>query len=175
MDELLRLLDDARADERAEARGHERHLVDSARAGARFAGTLLDLAERGAGVAVRTSAGRSHRGALRLVASDFCVVHTDAGDVWLALAAITSVRPGPDAHHPPATGTRAASDLLLVEALARAVDRRPRLALVLDGGELVAGVLEAVGVDVVTVRLDGDSGTVSYVSASSVREVFRSG
>ena len=170
MDELLRLLDEARADERSGARERERRLRQAAEEGALLAGTLVDLAEHGTGVTVRTAAGRTHHGPVRLVAGDFVVV----GEAWVALRAVTTVRPDPALRHEPAAGDRPTVDLRLVEALARVAGERPRLALVLRGGEVVAGELRSVGADVVTLRLDGASGT-SYVSASAIEEVLRSG
>jgi hypothetical protein len=175
VDELLQLLDEARADERGASRGRERVLRQAAEEGARLAGTLVDLAERGSGVTIRTEAGRAHHGAVRVVATDFCVVGTEAGDVWVALAGIVTVRPHPGERHAPATGDRTSLDLLLVEALARVAPERPRVALVTAGGEATAGELRAVGEDVVTLRLDGDPRAVCYVSASAIREVLRSG
>lgn len=175
MDELLRLLDDARAEERGAERGRERVLRQAAEEGARLTGTLVDLGERGSLVTIRTAAGRSHHGGIRMVGTDFCVVGADAGDVWLALDGVTTVRPHAGERHPAATGDRGAVDLLLVEALARVAPERPRVALVTSAGETVAGELRAVGEDVVTLRLDGDPRSVCYVSAASIREVLRSG
>jgi hypothetical protein len=175
VDELLRLLDDARADERVASRGRERMLRQVAEDSARLAGTLLDLAERGSTVTIRTTAARAHHGTIRLVATDFCVVATEAGDVWLALDGITVVRPHPTERHAPATGDRPSRDLLLVEALARISPERPRVALVTEGGESTAGELRAVGEDVLTLRLDGGPTALCYVSSSAVREVLRSG
>lgn len=170
MDELLRLLDDARADERGDARARERHLRHVAEEGAHLDGTLVDLAEHGTSVTVRTTSGRSHHGQVLLVGADFCVV----GEAWIARRAITTVRLDPAQRHEPAVGNRPTVDLLLVEALARIAFERPRVAVVTDGGELVAGELRSVGADVVTLRLDGDQGTC-YVSASAIGEVLRSG
>jgi hypothetical protein len=175
VDELQRLLDDARAAERSEARGQERSLRHVAEESARLAGTLVDLAERGSGVTVRTATGRSHHGPVRLVATDFCVVGSESGDVWIALAAVTTVRPHPGERHVAATGSRPTVDLLLLEALSRVAPERPRLSIVLSGGESVVGQLRSVGTDLLTVRLDGDGRGVCYVSGSSVREVFLSG
>jgi hypothetical protein len=173
VDELQRLLDDARAEERSQARGRERSLRRVAQESARLGGTVVDLAERGSAVTVRTAAGRSHHGPVRLVATDFCVVGSDAGDIWIALAAVTTVRPHPDERHVPAAGSRPTVDLLLLEALARIEPERPRLSIVLAGGESVAGELQSVGTDVLTLRLDGRA--ICYVSGSSVREVLLSG
>ena len=167
MDELLRLLDDARADERSDSRERERRLRQAAEEGATLAGTLVDLAEHGTGVTVRTASGRSHHGPVRLVGSDFCVV----GEVWVALRAITTVRPDPAQRSEPAAGDRPTTDLLLFEALSRIAPERPRVALVTRNGEVVAGELRSVGADVVTLRLDGDQGAC-YVSASAIGEVL---
>lgn len=175
MDELLRLLDDARADERGASRTRERELRQAAEEGARFAGTLLDLAERGSAVTLRTATGRSHHGFVRLVASDFCVLGGSSGDVWLAIDGLVTIRPHPGERHAPATGDRTAIDLLLVEALARAATDRPRVAVVTRGGDAVAGELRAVGADVVTIRLDGDPRALCYVAAAAIYEVLRSG
>lgn len=175
MEELLRLLDDARADERRAARQHERVAGHVAQETALLAGALVDLAERGSPVTVRTDTGAAHHGVVRLVAADFCVVTTASGDIWLALAGLTSVRPHPDERHGPATGNRASIDLLLQEALARVAVDRPRLGFVLAGGDRVAGELRSVGADVVTLRLDGDDAGLCYVSVPSVRAVLRSG
>jgi hypothetical protein len=175
VDELLRLLDDARADERSAARQQERTLRQVAEEGAWLAGTLVDLAEQASAITVRTTTGRSHHGVIRLVATDFCVLGAAAGDVWLAVEAVATIRPHPEERHAAATGNRAVIDLLLVEALARVAPERPRVAMVLVGGEAIAGELRAVGTDVVTLRLDGDPQGVCYVSAASIREVFRSG
>lgn len=167
VDELLRLLDEARADERSDSRQRERRLRQVAEEAATLAGTLLDLAEHGTPVTVRTASGRSHHGSVRLVASDFCVV----GEVWVALRAITTVRPDPGQQNEAAAGDRPSLDLLLSEALSRIAPERPRIALVARNGDVVAGELRSVGADVVTLRLDGDQGAC-YVSTSAIGEVL---
>lgn len=168
MDPFLRLLDDARADERSAARIRERLLRQAAQEGASLVGTLLDLAESGAPVTVRTIVGRTFSGPLELVAADFVAVGADA---WVATAAVATVRPGSGAGA--AAGDRVAADLTLLDALALVAPDRPRAAFVVGGGDTVAGELLAVGTDVVSVRLDG--GGVTYVSASAIRAVLRSG
>lgn len=175
MDDLLRLLDEARAEERGASRERERWLRQAAEEGARLAGTLLDLAEQGATVTVRTTTGGSHHGTVRLVATDFCVLGAASGDVWLHLAGVTTVRPHADERHAAATGDRPVLDLRLVEALARVAPDRPRLGIVAAGGERLAGELRAVGADVLTIRLDGDPRAICYLAADAVREIVRSG
>lgn len=168
VDPFLRLLDDARADERSAARIRERLLRQAAEEGASLGGTLLDLAESGAPVTIRTTVGRTFTGVLELVADDFVVVGSDC---WLATVAVATVRPGPGAGA--AAGDRAAADLTLLDALALVAADRPRAAFVVEGGDTVAGELLAVGSDVVTVRLDGAG--VTYVSSAAIRAVLRSG
>ena len=165
----LELLDDARTAEDRRARRSERLLRTAAEESATLAGSLLDLAERGAPVRIATASKRRHVGRIQLVGLDFLVV----GDAWIALAAVATV--GVVEGGATATGDRPGTDLLLIEALARVAPERPQLAVVTRGGEVAAGRLLAVGADVLTLRLDGDGGT-AYVPAAAVLEVlFRPG
>jgi hypothetical protein len=174
-DDLLARLDrwvsDARSDEAAAARTRERWLKQAAEESATFSGVLLDLAERAAPVVVGIRGERRHRGMIAAVAADFFVLRSPSGhDVLLALAGIASVRI--DAAGPAPTGDRAVHvELGLAEALAALAAERPRVLLVTTGAEGVAGELRAVGLDVVTVRLDGDRATDAYVPIPSIVEV----
>ena len=173
-DPLLELLDEARADEAGRRRGRERVLRSQAEEDASLAGTILDLAERGTPVTVRTSEGRSHTGWIPAVGADFLVLRTEAADVFVVLAAVASLRP---AAGPPATGDRPTpSDTLLLDVLATAAPSRPRVALVVAGDQ-ISGELRAVGTDVVTIQLDGPERAPAYVSSAAVSEalLFRSG
>lgn len=169
--ELIELLDEEHAADRGAARERERLLRQVAEEGASLAGTLLDLAEQGTPVSVSTRSGRAHHGFLIGVGDDFCVLRSARGTLtYLATDTMATVRPQPGERHPPASGERRAPrDLRLVELLSSALPERPRLALVLRGGEVVAGELRAVGTDVVTLRLDGD-GRAVYVAAASIAE-----
>lgn len=171
-DPLVELLDDVRAGDRGAARVRERWLQRQAEEEATLAGTLLDLAERSATVAVRTTAGRVVQGAVVAVGTDFVVVRAvDRRDVCVRLAVVATVRPQVGERHVAAAGDRPAPlDLLLVEVLAGLAPDHPRVALVTGGGELIAGELRAVGADVVTLRLDGDRRSLCYVAASAVGE-----
>jgi hypothetical protein len=172
VDPLLELLDEARAGDASAARVRERWLRRQAEDGATLAGTLLDLAERGAPVSVRTTTGRTSHGAIAAVGTDFVVLQSEEGrDTCLRLQAVAAVRPAVGERHAVATGDRLAPlDLLLVEVLAGLAPDRPRL-VVLAGGDLVAGELRAVGVDVVTLRLDGDRPSLCYIAAGAMDEV----
>lgn len=168
------LLDASVAEQAVAARARERLLRQRAEEGARFAGTLRDIAEAGGVVTVRTEAGVAHQGRLVAVGLDHCAVATVRGPVvFVALDAVALVRPEPGAAHAAATGERdAAQDRTLLEVLARLVDDRPRVALLARGSpEPVTGELRAVGEDVVTVRLDGDTRGTAYVRAAAITEL----
>lgn len=170
-DPLVELLDEARAGEQGAARARQRSLQRQAEEGASLAGTLVDLAERGSPVSVRSTAGRTNHGTVLAVGRDFAVLRTEDGrDVCICLGAVAVVRPSSAERHVPATGDRPAPlDLLLVEVLAGLAPERPRVALVV-AGQLVAGELRAVGADVVTLRLEGDRPSLCYVSTAALEE-----
>lgn len=172
-DPLVELLDEVRAGDAGAARMRERWLRRQAEEGATLGGTLLDLAERRAAVSLRTQSGRTSHGAVVAVGTDFAVLRGEDGrDTCVRLRAIATVRPQAGERYVTASGDRASPlDLLLIEVLAGLAPDRPRVALVTDGGELVAGELRAVGVDVVTLRLDGDRATPCYVAATAIDEV----
>ena len=141
--------------------------------GATLTGALLDLAEAGTAVTVKTNGGRTHHGTVAGVGTDFVAVRTSAQALaFVAFAAIAAVRlrPGPAARPP--TGDRpAAVDLSLLEALAGAAPDRPRVLLAPHSGEALVGELRAVGKDVVTMTIEGDAKALCYVPAQSVTEV----
>ncbi|MEN3271593.1 MAG: hypothetical protein V7636_354 [Actinomycetota bacterium] len=170
------LLDEATAGEQASARSRERWLRRQATEGATLAGTLLDLAESGAQVSVWTGPERRVDGVLVGVGPDVVVLRDRGDHIALRTAAITVVRPAPGQRIVAATGDRsAAMRLELVELLARLVDDRPDVAVVLDTGESLTGTLIAVGADVLTVQV-GAGGDLAYSSVARCASVrFRSG
>ena len=136
----------------------ERWLRVAADADATFAGILLDLAERGVGIAVATVAERQLHGVVQVIGADFIGVRVSSGqEVLLALAAIASVRTAP------AVGVSAGervvtTDLRLSDVLEELAVERARVRLVvLDAKDAVTGELRSVGQDVVTVRTDGEA------------------
>jgi hypothetical protein len=162
----------AAADEAAAARTRERWLRQAAAEGATFAGVLLDLAERAAPVVVAGRAGRRHRGTLRAVGRDFCGLRTPEGaDVLLTYGGVASVRS--EGRAEVVAGDRpVALDVGLAEALAALAADRPRVLVVtMADAEGVAGELRGVGVDVLTLRLDGLGRPNAYVPIPSIAEV----
>ena len=172
-DDLARWAADARADEAGRARARARWLRRQAEDEATFAGLLVDLAERGTPVVARTTVGRRHRGTVAGVAADFVLLRPDSG-WWLLLPfdAVATVRPVERAGEA-ATGRRLPGlDLLLGEALEAMAGDRARVAIVTVGtGEPVSGELEAVGDDVITVRLDGPGRERVFVRLAAVAEI----
>ena len=172
LDDLERWAAGARAQEAAEARSRERWLRQAAEEEASFAGLLVDLAEDGRPVSLTTVTGRRHHGPVISVGTDFVAVGGPEGRlVLVALAATAEVRPATGTRRPPAAGSgRDDRGVTLAEVLAQAVATRPRVAVVL-GDVTVVGELRAVGTDVLTVRTDGETSGVSYVTLASVSEV----
>jgi hypothetical protein len=179
--ELARWLSDAAADAAAAERSQSRLLRQAAEEEATFVGVAVDLAERAARVVVRTSSGRSHRGVLLAVGRDFVVVREPGGDgapAFVSLAAVTTIRPQPSGGGSAlldASGSRAAPrDASLAAVLATLAVERPRVQVGLAGGgeEPLAGELRSVGLDVLTLRLDGDAGRSAHVRLGAVAEVL---
>jgi hypothetical protein len=173
-DPFAELVDRARTEGAAQARSRERWLRQQAEEEAELVGTMVDLAERGEPVMVRTTSGRRHQGTLVAVAVDFVVVRALGGaDTWIPLDAIAFVRPQRGRGASAAAGDRPPPlDVRLAELLAELAGDRPRVRLVSRGdGEAVAGELRSVGVDVVTVALDGEPGGLCYVALQSLTEV----
>ena len=160
---------DKRADEAADSRSEEAWLRRQADEEARFTGLVLDAAEQGTALTIRTTAGRQHRGVVAAVADDFLVMTGSGGRaVFLPYRAIAVVRPSTAATpsaRPAPLRTR------LVHALGGMAGDRPRVVLVVDGDEAISGELRSAGVDVVSLRLDGTPPAVVHVRIDAVNEV----
>lgn len=171
MPALERWTAEARVADAADARRRERSLRRQAEESTTFAGVLADLAERQRPVVLATSGGRRHRGVLRVLGADFVALITDVGaEVLVARWAITSVRSGPR-ESAAASGRVLDLDLRLHEALAALAEDRPRVQLVTRGDEHLSGDLRNVGLDVVTVRVDGDTLANVYVPIATIAEI----
>ena len=166
-------------------------------------GVLLDLAEGPEELTIRMASGRLLRGWVHLVALDAVALRTAAGLSLLRLDAIAWVRRVPDSRpdtpaagptHPrratvgstrshsattePAGDRPAARPVSFVALVAGLAADRPRVSLAVTGeNTLLTGELRSVGLDVVTVRLDGAPPVTGYFFASQVSEltVFASG
>ena len=159
----------ARARDAADARVRERWLRQSAEEESELAGVLLDLAERGVAAVVTTASGRRHPGRVAGVGADFVAVRTDGErTILVALTALASVRVrGPGAAR---RGEERSFAVSVADVLAHAVGHRPRVQVHCDAAT-VTGELRSVGIDVVTLRTDGDPSGLAYVSLASVSEI----
>ena len=158
---------DHRADDAARSRARERTLRQQAAEEAKLLGLLADLAERRATVAVHTSSGRTHRGDVIGVGTDFVALLPHGGGPRLVrLSAVAWVDAG---DHPPAPGRPAVDAPSLLEVLAALSADSPRVQVAF-GEELIAAELQSVGVDVAVLRRD-DPPAVLYVPVDSVSEV----
>jgi hypothetical protein len=173
-DPFVDLADEAAHEAAVRARAEQRDREERAAELATWIGTLRDLAERRLAVSVRARSGRVHRGALVGLGVDHLVLRLQAGSVALiALAATRTVRPEPGLPAPPAMGDRdTAQDRTLAEALARSVEERRAVVLVLrEVEDPLQGEVVGLGEDVVTLRIGGvDRGTV-YLPLDAVDEV----
>ena len=166
LEELRRWAADEEAAGVARSRSRARWLRQQAAESATLAGVLLDLAERRAVVTIETS-GRAHTGRLATVSTGICVLEEIADEhhqlALIGLPAITMLVP------PVETLGDRVPDLQLdmAGALAGLAGDRPTITLELRGGKRVTGVLEIVGVDLITLRLDG-GGTVGQLAINAV-------
>ncbi|HEX9969342.1 MAG TPA: hypothetical protein VGB03_04320 [Acidimicrobiales bacterium] len=169
--DLARWAAERRVDEAAESRSDEAWLRRQAEEEARFTGLVLDLAEQGAPVTVRTTAGRRHHGVVAAVADDFLVLHAaGARPVFLPYRSVAVVRTagggdGTASARPAPLRTR------LVHALGGLAGDRPRVVVVVDGDETISGELRSAGVDLIVVRLEGNPPSSVHVRMDAVNEV----
>jgi hypothetical protein len=181
--DLSRMISSVRADDARASRRRERTLRAAASAEATMAGVLLDLAEGRQQLTIRMTSGRHVRGSVELVALDAVALRTGAGLLTLLrLDAIVWVRRVPGQAGEPAiepAGDRPAARPATFAALAAGLAaERPHVSLAVTGEpSLLTGELRSVGVDVLTVRLDGAPPVTAYISAPQVSEltVFASG
>jgi hypothetical protein len=169
---LAHFVADATVDEAARLRALERSLHQQASEDASFTGVLLDLAERGRPIVLSTSAGRRHRGVVRTVATDFCILRADTGiEQLVPYRALGMIRPLPQEAE--TIGDRPATlDVGLTDALSYLCEDRPRLRVGLIGDpDPHVGELRSVGRDVITLRMDGDPPPTAYLQVALIAEL----
>jgi hypothetical protein len=106
-----------------------------------------------------------------VIGADFFALRTPAGrEVLLARRSVAQVRADP---LEVATGERSVTtDLCLADVLSQLAADRARVVLVTHGAEgIAAGELRRVGIDVATVRTEGDPPGMVYVPIDSISEV----
>lgn len=119
--------------------------------GSTLAGVLVDAAEAGGEVTLETVTGRTVTVRVTAVAADHIRVSAPDGAVGiLRLGAVATVAGGPPG---PGSGRRGPDPRDLVEALAGLAEERPEVVVRIAGRtEPLRGRLDAVGVDVCTIR-----------------------
>ncbi len=160
-------LADGRVDEAAADRARQRWLERQAAEEATIAGVLLDLAERGRPVTVRTVGGRTVRGRVSALGADFVFVReARLGDVAVPLARVATVRAS--SGEDPAVGDRPpALAVVFAEALSELAVDRP-LVLVSVAGDDIRGELRSAGTDVIAVAIDTPRREVVHVSTNAL-------
>jgi hypothetical protein len=155
----------------AGSRSRERSLREQAAASATWAGTLVDLAERGAPVTAVIGQDR-RSGRIVGVGQDFFVLDTRSGrHVLVVLGAVDALWPDQTASPLPAgpAGDRGgAIDLTMMMALALLAEERAPICLTTTSGIDTAGDLLAAGEDVLTVRTEAPNRRLAHVPFSAV-------
>ena len=98
-----------------------------------------------------------------------------APPAFLVVGSLASLRPQPQPGSAPAdtSGARPAPfDVGLAALLVTMAVDRPRVQVTAVGDEPIAGQLRSVGVDVLTLRLDGDAGLRAHVRLAAVAELL---
>src|SRR5688500_7495869 len=162
-------LADARTEEAARSRSRRRWLGAQAAESATMVGALADLADAGEEVVVGTLAGGEHRSEVAAVGRDVLWLRSGGRSVLVALDAVAFVRAGPGAHPP--TGDRPPSPMTLLGELERLRDDREQVCVRMAGERTVSGLVEAVGVDVLTLRAGTGPGSLAYLPLDALLEV----
>lgn len=156
-------------DQAARDRARRWALHQAAQEETTLTGLLADLAQRGRPVLIDVAGGRHHRGALRLLGSDFCALRTSTGtETLIAFGAITAVRP--QVGDAGTVGDRTAvTTTTLTTTVTRLAGLGLEVHLVRRGdATAVTGVLAWVGRDVLVLRVARGE---LYVPLASLEEL----
>lgn len=163
-------LAEGRVDAAAAARARRVRLERQASEDSSVAGVCLDLAERGAPVAVRTTAGRTTRGDVVALGIDFVVIRDGpVGDVVVPLRSVATIRGAPGAT--PVAGVRSVAFTLSVAgALTELAADRP-LVLVAIGDQELRGELRSVGLDVVALATAATNREIVHIALDAIDQL----
>lgn len=157
-----------RVDDAIAARRRERWLEQAAGEETTLVSVLADLAERQRPLALHTSTGARHVVSVTALGTDFVAARASTGtELLLRTDAITAVRTQP--REPIAnSGTAVHLERSLVDAISDLAPERLDIRVTVAGGEVVAGELHSVGLDVATLRLDGESRAHVYIPVANL-------
>ena len=168
---LARWAAEAQVDEAARARSRERWLRQQSAEETTFVSVLADLSDRGRAVLVSTTVGHRHLGTIGALGVDFVALRTDSGsDILIATAIIAAVRSQPR-DRVALSGRTLSLHLHLADAILAMADERPRVTVATGDKSTVNGELVSVGLDVITVRVDGDTRANVYIPIAAVGEI----
>jgi hypothetical protein len=174
-DELEGIAASWRSDLAAAERRRRRTLLAHGAQSATFAAVAADLIEQGVPVSLTTIAGQRHVGALQALGEDFLAIADRAGkttyvalDAVVALLVTGAAGRAPDAR---AIGPRRSLAALLGDL----ATEQPRVTLRAHDGDVLAGRLLDVGLDLVRLRLDDAAQTIAYVALWSLAEASVTG
>ena len=165
---ILRGIADARVDDAATARTRAHWLARQVDDEATLAGAFVDLAERRVGVKVRVRGGFEATGAVTSIGADVVMLQSARGVMLVRLDRVVAVRsdaglvPSPTRRVTP-SGTRAMRDVLC-----DTVGEDATVRVHADDGTVIHGILGAVGVDVLTMRVGDARPTTVLVALDAV-------
>jgi len=164
-DELDRLSDDARRAEAKRARLQRSDRTVAAGLSGTLVGTLTELLETQSSVSLMTRSGSHIRGAIELLGPDVVVLRCGPGTrVLVRTSAIEGIR------EPGAGHDRELDAISTGKSLGDHLDElsseNRRLAMTLASGNRVMGTVLRVGLDQVTLRLDGEADALTIPLAA---------
>lgn len=134
-----------------------------------FRGTLIDLAESRRPLTILTRNAAHHRGVVSTVGVDVVVVGdaTNPQQLLIAIDAIEGLRAP---HLGRGRAGSNASGPHMADVIDSVFDNGQRATIITQGGNCLMGVVDHVGEDQVTLRLDGDNDTL-VIAISKIDEV----
>lgn len=163
---LANWLADCQVDEAAAARARQRSLEQQAAQESTIAGVLLDLAERGQPITVKTAGGQVCEGQVVAVGADFVFVRDDnKGDLLIPTKAIATIRTA--SADRPVIGARPRSSVALLDTLDELAADHAHV-LVTIGDECVSGQLRVVGADVIMVAVDKARSNMVHIATAAI-------
>ena len=167
---MQRWVADGQVDEAAQARSRRRWLEKAATEEATLGGALLDLAERGRPVIVRTLAGRRVTGPIIAFGADFVGIRDPRlGDTLVPTTRIATVQPAPG-DDLPAGDRRHDVVLAFGDALMELAAERPDV-IVGAGDKTLRGELRTASTEVVTLAIAGGKRAPSYIALAAIDHV----
>ena len=153
---ILRGIADARVDDAATARSRAHWLERQVDDEATLAGAFVDLAERRVGVKVRVRGGFEAAGAVTTIGADVVMLQSAAGVMLVRLDRVVTLRSDAGLVPSPTRRVTPAGARTMLDVLRETAGESATVRVHADDGTVIRGILGAVGVDVLTLRV-GDA------------------